>query len=201
MHVGHFGHVIKGNRRGFTLIELLVVIAIIALLSTLAVVSFSSARARARDAKRISDFTQLKSALELIKTSTDEYPLVTTTTPANVVGLATKTDCLDSKGFVNAATAADCTKNAAMPQIQDDPQAPSQHYYYRVFKDDAANTACAVADDKCEHYMLSFQLEGDTGSYKQGWNCTTDRFSSSKSVATAFPATDTTGPTVFADCN
>ena len=47
------------NKKGFTLIELLVVIAIIGLLSSIAVVSLNGARAKARDAKRVSDVKQL----------------------------------------------------------------------------------------------------------------------------------------------
>lgn len=52
-------------RRGFTLIELLVVIAIIGLLSTMAVISLNDARAKARDARRISDVKQLATILEM----------------------------------------------------------------------------------------------------------------------------------------
>jgi general secretion pathway protein G len=55
----------KHKNNGFTLIELLIVIAIIGLLSTLAVVALSNARAKARDAKRISDIKQIQKALEL----------------------------------------------------------------------------------------------------------------------------------------
>lgn len=53
------------NKKGFTLIELLVVIAIIGLLSTLAVVSLNSARAKARDARRMSDVKQVSTVFEI----------------------------------------------------------------------------------------------------------------------------------------
>lgn len=60
--------------KGFTLIELLVVIAIIGLLSTLAVVSLNSARAKARDAKVMSNLNNLVKALDLYYDDTGAYP-------------------------------------------------------------------------------------------------------------------------------
>ena len=62
------------NKKGFTLIELLVVIAIIGLLSTLAVVALNNARAKSRDAKRVSDIKQAQTALELCYNDGNAYP-------------------------------------------------------------------------------------------------------------------------------
>ena len=62
------------NQKGFTLIELLVVIAIIGLLSTLSIIALNSARARARDAKRISDVKQMQIALEMYYNENNAYP-------------------------------------------------------------------------------------------------------------------------------
>lgn len=50
--------------RGFTLIELLVVIAIISILSSVVLASLNGARARARDAKRMTELHQIQLALE-----------------------------------------------------------------------------------------------------------------------------------------
>ncbi len=53
------------RHKGFTLIGLLVVIAIIGLLSTIAIVAMGGARAKARDAKRISDIKQMSTILDI----------------------------------------------------------------------------------------------------------------------------------------
>jgi len=71
---------IKNNKKGFTLIELLVVIAIIGLLSTLSILSLNTARARARDAKRVADVKQIQTALEMYFNDVGSYPTKASTT-------------------------------------------------------------------------------------------------------------------------
>ena len=61
-------------KKGFTLIELLVVIAIIAILSSIILVSLMGPRSKARDAKRISDVSQLQLALEQYFNKNQAYP-------------------------------------------------------------------------------------------------------------------------------
>lgn len=64
----------KNNKQAFTLLELLVVVAIIGIISTLAIVALQGARAKARDAKRISDIRQIQTALELHFNDFSAYP-------------------------------------------------------------------------------------------------------------------------------
>lgn len=59
---------------GFTLIELLVVIAIIGLLSSVVLASLNTARAKGRDAKRVSDLNTINTALEFYYDDNGGYP-------------------------------------------------------------------------------------------------------------------------------
>ena len=62
------------KQNGFTLIELMVVVAVIALLSSVALIAFMSARQKSRDAKRLSDMTQMNTGLALYFASNRGYP-------------------------------------------------------------------------------------------------------------------------------
>jgi len=66
----------KKNKRGFTLIELLVVIAIIGLLSTLAIVSVNNARAKARDAKKVSETKQMSKLLAMYAVNNPDSTII-----------------------------------------------------------------------------------------------------------------------------
>ena len=108
------------NRKGFTLIELLVVIAIIGLLSTLAVVALGSARAKARDAQRISNLKQIQTALELYNTDNNSYPTAATAVTLGAGNFV----CLNSSGWAGSGCA-----SAYMNVVPKDPTA-SQNYSY-----------------------------------------------------------------------
>ncbi|MCX6703221.1 MAG: prepilin-type N-terminal cleavage/methylation domain-containing protein [Candidatus Zambryskibacteria bacterium] len=61
-------------KKGFTLIELLVVIAIIGMLSSVVLGSLNSARAKARDAATMRNFSQVQKALILYYDKYGRYP-------------------------------------------------------------------------------------------------------------------------------
>ncbi len=63
---------------GFTLIELLVVVSIIAILSTLIVVYFNTAKMSARDSRRLSDVKQIQLALKMYYNDVGIYPTLIT---------------------------------------------------------------------------------------------------------------------------
>lgn len=64
----------SSRNKAFTLIELLVVIAIIGILASVVIASLNSARAKARDAKRVSDLKQIQTALTMYYADNGAYP-------------------------------------------------------------------------------------------------------------------------------
>src|SRR5512145_815622 len=84
----------SSKKRGFTLIELLVVVAIIGLLSTIAIVAMSSARAKARDTRRLADIKQLQKALDLYYDSNGSY----------IVDISWPNDCSGNPAFETSLT-------------------------------------------------------------------------------------------------
>lgn len=59
---------------GFTLVELLIVVSIIAILAGLVFAAFTRAQVNARDARRVNDLNQVKTALELYFEENSVYP-------------------------------------------------------------------------------------------------------------------------------
>lgn len=125
---------------GFTILEILIVIAVFGLLATFAALSLSSARARARDAQRVSDVSVLRNALS-------EYYLQHTTYPAstnvNLGQPGTKTNVFGSTGFTDQGDPAGTTYLSRVPT------GPNVNEYYRYHG--GANG-----------YSLRFQTERDT---------------------------------------
>ena len=135
---------IMKKQQGFTLIELLVVIAIIGLLSTLAVVALSSARQKARDAKRVSDMKQVQTSLELYYNDVGNYPGTTA-----VLGSGTMS-CLGGGGNGFSGAPLGCTGTVYMGLIPSNPTPNGTAYSY--------TSASASAT-----YGIAFTLEGTTG--------------------------------------
>ena len=113
-------------KKGFTLIELLVVIAIIALLSTLSVVALNSARAKSRDARRVSDIKQLRTALEMYFDQNMAYPAAPDSTSTLGVN---NSACLNASGWT---TTIGCSGTVYMQKVPADPQPTTKLYTYDV---------------------------------------------------------------------
>ena len=67
-------HKVKRVKKGFTLIELLVVISIMSLLASIILASLNSAREKARIARARADLAEIRKAIALLETDTNQDP-------------------------------------------------------------------------------------------------------------------------------
>ncbi|OGL73008.1 hypothetical protein A3E39_04805 [Candidatus Uhrbacteria bacterium RIFCSPHIGHO2_12_FULL_60_25] len=104
---------------GFTLIELLVVIAIIGLLATISVLMLNNARAKSRDAKRLSDVQVVRAGLEQHWIEKAAYP---SADPAVNLGTGTY-QVLGSNGF-------EASPGTGTVYLQKIPAGPNANEYY-----------------------------------------------------------------------
>jgi len=147
----------KQKYAGFTLIELLVVISIIGILSTLAVVSLNNARAKARDAKRVSDIKQLQTALELYASDKNGYPAASDL----ILGPGPGGSLSRDGGF-----AASASGTVYMGKVPANALPGGVDYTYSSYTNSAATVSCGSVP--CPWYEIDFELEEQTGSLPIG---------------------------------
>ena len=125
---------------GFTILEILIVIAALGLLVTLGAISINGARARMRDAQRMSDVSVLRSALSQMWFEKATYPV---STGVNLNAAGTNTETLTSEGFTTAAAA---QQPVYLERV---PTGPNANEYYRY-------------KGTSNGYSIRFQTERDT---------------------------------------
>ncbi len=150
----------KLKAKGFTLIELLVVIAIIGILSSVVFVSLNSARAKARDAIRLSDMYQMQLALEVYYASNDRYP------DSDFAGCGG----WDSSG--NGTFITPLVSYKFLPVHLIDPSINDSCGNYAYYRYSAGSYGCNIS--RGAYYVLgirNIETTGNPNPLSLGWNC------------------------------
>ncbi len=129
----------RTSARGFTLIEMIVVIAIIGLIASVLLVSLSSARAKGRDTRRVSDIRSIQAALEQYYQACSVYP--------RVLSALSGSTCTNGPNT-------GASLNVPMPNVPQDPSGGS--YKYVTMNDRAIGQANINCD---QDYHLGATLE------------------------------------------
>lgn len=149
-----------GKKIGFTLVELLVVISVIGLLASVILISLNSARAKARDARRIADLRQAASALELYFDTNSQYPpdvVACDTSRGGSVDCTPGTSGVPGEWVAGGFASVSPAFMSSLPKDPENLNNPNFYYYEPVagqtqFGVTCGGIACA--------YIFSARLEG-----------------------------------------
>ncbi len=130
----------RKRSRGFTLIELLTVIAIIGILSTIVMVSLTTARQKSRDAKRLADIKNIQLSLEQFYNDNLYYPRNIYTSLAPVYMNSVPYDPMAAAPCTNGSQAG-CYMYAALNYAGSGTGCGTQAHYYHLGAAMEANTA------------------------------------------------------------
>ncbi len=131
------------KQKGFTLIELLVVVAIIGLLTSIISFALNTSRAKARDARRLSDMQQVKSGLDIYYSNGTGYPHDTEWATAQSSG-----------GQLSCA-------GTATLRVPQDPLNASQPAFAYTYQS-GGNAYSGCGGTVYANYKVQFQTEGET---------------------------------------
>jgi prepilin-type N-terminal cleavage/methylation domain-containing protein len=141
------------TRRGFTLVELLVVVSIIGLLTSIATVSYSSTRMKARDVRRLADLDALRTALEMYSINRGGFPEDRVAGPNGIVlGLPGAIELTDA-GWVDADAAS--AEETYLQRVPANPPGGGVDYFYYSLNRDG--TDCNFGP--CPTYRIEYTLE------------------------------------------
>jgi len=116
------------RNKGFTLIELLVAMSVMAVLMSLALVSYQASKKAARDSKRKADLEQIRSALEIYRSDCGVYPGSLSNPLVGVSPPCPSTDVY-------------------LQEVPQDPLAPARTYYYNYNMTDNTYALCASLEN------------------------------------------------------
>lgn len=132
------------KQKGFSNLELIVVITIIMVLAIISFLALNDQRAKARDAKRISDVRQIRTALEFYFSDEDAYPIVEEAISLGEENTS-KLCSAEEGGFVSGQTT--CTSATTyMSLVPTDPFANQDYKYI----------------GNADNYNISFILEKES---------------------------------------
>ena len=153
----------KSTTKGFTLIELLVAIAIIGILSSIVLASLDTARAKARDTRRLSDMHQMQVALELYYNSFGIYPK---SDLAGCGGWDSSGTPVSAPSFITPLVTKEILSNLSDPMFND---TCGNYAYYRY---SAGTYGCDVS--RGDYYVLgvrNMETSRNPHPSSPGWKC------------------------------